>query len=167
MRNKRYGNNTEGGYQAIYLMDFYVGGHHIFKVGMSANPHMRNHEIANSLFANNKYNIDVPLYKFVNNIIHWEFKSVWYGGIGGKIEDTLLKRLNTYSDSLFTNDTYGGRKWNKFKGMYEAYPIRSKHVDWMKGKLEKIMDKQIIGNTFYKDKVKYIKLRKRHLSIKK
>ena len=151
----KYGNNTEGGYQAIYLMDFYVGGHHIFKVGMSANPHMRNHEIANSLFANNKDNIDVPLYKFVNNIIHWEFKSVWYGGIGGKIEDTLLKRLNTYSDSLFTNDTYGGRKWNKFKGMYEAYPIRTKGVDFMTRELEKIVDREVQGVGLYMGKSKY------------
>jgi hypothetical protein len=39
--------------------------------------------------------------------------------------------------------------------MYEAYPIRTKDVYWMKGKLEKMMDMQIVGNSFYRDKVKY------------
>jgi len=149
-------NNTEGGNQAIYLLDFYVGGHHIFKVGMSANPWMRNRQIALSLLQNNRNNIEVPLYKFINDAIHWEFTSVWKTASNGStIESILLDELKKYSDSLHTNKVFGGRNWNKFDGMYEAYPIRSKHVDWMKGKLEKIMEKQIIGNTFYKDKVKY------------
>jgi len=149
-------NNFEGGNQAIYLLDFYVGGHHIFKVGMSANPWMRNRQIALSLFENNKTNIDVPLYKFVNDVIHWEFTSVWKNASNGStIESILLDELKTYSESLYTNNVYGGRNWNKFEGMYEAYPIRSKDVYWVKGKLEKMMDRQIVGNSFYRDKVKY------------
>ena len=155
MRNKKYGNNTEGGYQAIYLIDFYVGGHHIFKVGMSANPHMRNHAIVNSLLENNKDNIQVPLYRFVHKIIHWKFDSVWYKGVVGRVEDALLDRLKKYSDSLNTNNESGGRKWNNFKGIYEAYPIRSKHVYWMTTELQKIMDKELVGVGLYKGMVTF------------
>jgi hypothetical protein len=39
--------------------------------------------------------------------------------------------------------------------MYEAYPIRSKDVYWVKRGLERMMDKQIVENSFYRDKVKY------------
>jgi hypothetical protein len=156
MKNgNKYGNNTEGGYQAIYLMDFYVGGHHIFKVGMSANPHMRNREIASSLFANNKENVQVPLYRFIHNIIHWEFKSVWYKGVGGRIENTLLDRLKQYTKSLNEDNNRGGRVWNKFSGMYEAYTISSKHVGWMTGELEKIVDREVKGVGLYIGKSKY------------
>lgn len=151
----KYGNNTEGGYQAIYLMDFYVGGHHIFKVGMSANPHMRNREIASSLFANNKDNIQVPAYKFIHNIIHWEFKSVWYKGVGGGIEDVLLNRLKQNSKSLYEDNDFLGRVWNKFSGMYEAYPISSNRVGWITQELEKIVDKEVQGVGLYMGKSKY------------
>ena len=58
-------------------------------------------------------------------------------------------------DSLFTNDTYGGRKWNKFKGMYEAYPIRTKGVDFMTRELEKIVDREVQGVGLYMGKSKY------------
>ena len=152
----KYGYNTEGGYHAIYLLDFYVGGHHIFKAGMSANPHIRTSHIAASLFENNKMNIQSPLYKFVNEVIHWEFKSVWKNeSKGAYIEELLLNQLKTYSDSLHTNNEYGGRVWNDFKGMYEAYPIRTKHVYWMKNSLEKIMDRETKSNPFFVKKINY------------
>jgi len=151
-----YGNNTEGGYHAIYLLDFYVGGHHIFKVGMSANPYLRANHIAISLYENNVSNIIVPQYKFVNDIIHWKFKSVWkFKSKGREIESLLLDRLKDYSNSLHTDNKCGGREWNRFDGMYEAYPIRSKHVSWIKSELERIVDKETCSNSLFVGKESY------------
>jgi hypothetical protein len=151
-----YGHNTEGGYHAIYLLDFYVGGHHIFKVGMSANPYLRANHITTSLYQNNASNIQAPLYKFVNDIVHWKFKSVWKTqSKGAHIESLLLEKLKNYSDSLHSNNQYGGRDWNKFEGMYEAYPIRTKDVYWMKNSLEKIVNIETDNNSFFIKKESY------------
>ncbi len=152
----KYGYNTEGGYQALYLLDFYVGGHHIFKVGMTANPCIRANEITTSLYENNVSNIQVPLYKFVNDVIHWKFKSVWKSQSKGlHIESLLLEKLNSYSDSLHNNNEYAGRVWNSFKGMYEAYPIRTKDVSWMKNALNRIVDIEVNDNSFFIEKESY------------
>jgi len=149
-------NNFEGGNHAIYLLDFYVGGHHIFKVGMSANPWMRNREIAWSLFETNRNNIQCPLYKFVSDVIHWEFSSVWKADSkGANLEDKLLRELRGYHKSLYDESSYDGRDWNKFKGMYEAYPIQTKDVDSMRDKLVRIMDHHTKGNSFYKGEFRY------------
>lgn len=149
MANK-YGYNTEGGNHALYLLDFYVGGHHIFKVGMSANPHIRARHITASLFENNKDIIHTPLYKFVNEVVHWEFKSVWKSqSKGAYIEELLLNELKKYSESLFKNSLYDGRVWNTFDGMYEAYPIKSKDVYSIKKSLQAIIDKETKDNSFF------------------
>jgi hypothetical protein len=66
-----------------------------------------------------------------------------------------LEKLNGYSDSLHTNKEYGGRVWNDFRGIYEAYPIRTKDVSWMKNALDRIVDIEANDNSFFIEKESY------------